>query len=186
MSDKPSAPALPGEECKVPPRDGWSNLEKWIWQEVGSGRPANINNKLGWCALPYRDDGWGPERQVSSEFLTTILLHDPWRDALPRAAVRIFGALFTKTIDLRWTELPMALWIDRSRFLAPVVLSGVRAGRDLSFRGSMFQDQLFLRVCEDCWLIVPAPRFRIRHDHCSRGDCWWSSHLSPFKNPLDA
>jgi hypothetical protein len=58
--------------------------------------------------------------------------------------VRILGALFTDPIDLQWTELPKALWIDRSRFLAPVWLSSLRADRDLSFSGSVFLDDLLL------------------------------------------
>ncbi len=66
MSDDASGPALPGEECRVPPHESWSDLEKWVWQEVGSGRPANINNKLGWCPLPYQDDGWGPSARLAS------------------------------------------------------------------------------------------------------------------------
>jgi hypothetical protein len=144
MTEPPVGPALPGEECRVLPHESWSDLEKWVWQQVGSGRVADINAHLGKIADPKKSEDWGPERCLSPAFLETIHLYDPWRGAIPRAAVRIFGALFAEMIDLRWSELPVALWIDRSRFLAPVLLSSVRASRDLSFRGSVFLDELLL------------------------------------------
>lgn len=81
-----TGPALPGEPCRVGPHNCWTELETWVWHEVGSGRLANINRKLGHAADPKKPGDWGPDRRLSPAFLETMLLCDPWRSAIPRTA----------------------------------------------------------------------------------------------------
>jgi hypothetical protein len=84
-----SGPISPGESCRVPPHESWSELERWVWQEIGSNRIVDVNTKLGTSADPKRPEGWGSERWLSPLFLETLLLHDPWRSAVPRHGIRI-------------------------------------------------------------------------------------------------
>lgn len=119
--------ALPGEPCRVPPYESWTDLEKWVWQEIGSGRTAKINAHLGKAADPSKPDEWGPERRLSSAFLETVLLHDPWRSAIPRQGVQIIGALFDEHVELKWADLPTQLALCSSRLNKNVSLSGIRA-----------------------------------------------------------
>lgn len=144
MTEPQPRPTLPGEPCQVAPHTGWSDLEAWVWQEIGSGRIADINQKLGWCPLPADPDGWGPERQLSSAFLETILLRDPWRSAIPRQGVLIVGALFRETLDLRRAELSRLLSLGSCRFEAPVLFSGLRTSWDLSLQRSALTHEITL------------------------------------------
>jgi uncharacterized protein YjbI with pentapeptide repeats len=142
MSEQASGPALPGEECRVPPHESWSDLERWVWQEVGSGRIADIDAKLGKSADPKKPEDWGPERRLNGRFIETILLHDPWRRAIPRQGVRIVGALFDEPVDLVEAEIAHEFWLVRSRFTSDVDLSGIRTRSLLSLSGSVFTGTL--------------------------------------------
>jgi hypothetical protein len=137
MSEQASGPARPGEECRVPPHESWSDLETWVWQEVGSGRIADINARLGKPADPKKPENWGPERRLSAHFLETLLLHDPWRGAIPRQGVRIVGALFDEPVNLVEAEIAHELWLDRSHFTSNVDFHRIRTRSLLSLRGSV-------------------------------------------------
>ena len=136
MTEPQPRPALPDEPCHVAPHAGWSDLEAWVWQEIGSGRVADINQKLGRTGDPKKSEDWGPDRRLSSAFLETILLHNPWRGAILRQGVLIVGALFSETIDLRRAELSRLLSLGSCRFEAPVLCSGLRTPWDLSLQRS--------------------------------------------------
>jgi uncharacterized protein YjbI with pentapeptide repeats len=142
MTEQASGPALPGEDCRVPPHESWSHLERWVWQEVCCGRIGDINRKLGWCPLPKDPDGWGPERRLSARFLETLLLHDPWRGAIPRQGVSIVGALFDEQVDLNEAEIAHGFWLDRSRFTSNVDFHRIRTSSLLSLEGSVFTGTL--------------------------------------------
>jgi hypothetical protein len=142
MTEQASGPALPGEDCRVPPHTGWSDLEAWVWQEVGSGRTADINARLGKSADPKTPEDWGPERRLSARFLETLLLHDPWRRAIPRQGVRIVGALFAELVDLNEAEIAHEFWLDRSRFTSNVDFHRIRTRSLLSLDGSVFTGTL--------------------------------------------
>jgi hypothetical protein len=135
-------PALPGEPCQVPPRECWSELEKWVWQETASGRTADINAKLGKAASPKRLDQWSPERRLSSAFLETILLHKPWQNGIGRRGVRIVGALFEEPIDLSGAEWLSQLCLDFCRFTADASFENIHAGQRISLMGSAFAGAL--------------------------------------------
>jgi hypothetical protein len=148
MTEQASGPALPGEECRVPPHESWSDLEKWVWQEVGSGRTADINAKLGKSADPKKPEDWGPQRRLRPAFLETILLHNPWRSAIPRQGVRIVGALFDDAVDLHGLHITHEFWLDYSRFVADVDLSLIRAQFGLSLEGSGIVGTLNISIAQ--------------------------------------
>jgi hypothetical protein len=155
-------PALPGEPCRVPPHESWSDLEKWVWQEVGSGRIADLDAKLGITADPTKPGDWQPERRLCPTFLETILLHDPWRSAIPRQGVRLEGVWLEDPLELSHALIPCTLWFRRSRleagcrivgsdFSAPFILhetfvrgdfcmDAARVRSHLLFRNSTFDE----------------------------------------------
>ena len=90
-------PALPGESCKTAPIKSWTPQEKWVWKQVCEGKIANFNRAEGYSGKldPKTSEKWPEKRVLRSAFLETILLHEPYRSALPRQCVRIIGAWFT-------------------------------------------------------------------------------------------
>jgi uncharacterized protein YjbI with pentapeptide repeats len=143
MSEKARELALPGEECRAAPHTGWSDLEAWVWHQVGSGRIADINQKLGRTADPKQPEEWGPERLLRPRFLETILLHGPWRSAIPRQGVRIVGALFDETVDLVDADVDHPLGLEKSLLMADIRLLRSRL-KFLSLSGSANHGKLNL------------------------------------------
>lgn len=144
MTDEEIGPALPGEACRVPPHEGWSDLEEWVWHEIGSGRIADINAKLGQTADPKEPDDWGAERRLGARFLEIMLLYDPWRSAIPRQGVRIVGALFDEPVNLIEADIRHEFWLHQSRFTSNVDLHRIRTRSLLSLEGSVFTGTLIM------------------------------------------
>ena len=139
-TDANAAPALPGEPCppEAGPRPTWSDTEKWVWNQICVDAIADLNKHFdpgGPPLDPRSPDGWTDERKLSSAFLGTILLHDPWRGAIPRGGVRIVGAWFGETVNLDQAEITHEFWLDKSRFTANVGLEGVRTESLVSLQG---------------------------------------------------
>jgi hypothetical protein len=152
-----AAPALPGEPCQVDSPENllkpWTTTERWVWRQVCTGEIADLNKRFGRILVPREEaECWTDEgrklrcrterRRLSPAFLETILLHDPWRSALPRRRVRIVGAMFDETIDVDEAELPGELSLDQSRFTASVSLRRIRAPSLISFDGSALTETL--------------------------------------------
>lgn len=127
-----AAPALPRESCATDPRGDWTEPERWAWTEICEGRRADFNQRVG---LPNR---------LSQSFLETILLHEPYRAAIPRQGVRINGAWFPEHINLANARIGQVLWLNNSRFDQGVNLSEANFQSHLTFNGSIFADDLNL------------------------------------------
>ena len=132
LSTREEGKALPGEACRVAGPDlpnQWTVPESWAWREICEGRNANFNLRLG---VPLdvtnsaHDRAWGDGRRtLSSGFLKAILLHEPFRTAIPDRGAIIVGAYFPESVDL----------------------SDAVLGRPLALRGSWFQGSaLFARL----------------------------------------
>ena len=93
---------------------------------------------------PKKGEGWLETRVLRSKFLETILLHEPYRSALPRQGVRIDGAWFTESLDLSYATLVQQLWLDYSRFESPVDLTYLQAPQLVSLEGSTFTGEVKL------------------------------------------
>jgi hypothetical protein len=135
-------PALPGELCGIPARDIWTEPESWAWQRICVGETADFNARTGVALEPRNLEGWSGDRTLSSEFLETILLYEPYRSSLTRKGVRIIGAWFPEPIDLENARIHAELWLDDSRFEKGVSLGGVRDDGLLSLEGSSFASDL--------------------------------------------
>src|SRR5215470_5507109 len=150
----------PGAACRVQALPEWTAQEQWVWQRVCAGDIANLANKFGGSTDPDDADRWPDTRTIRSTFLETILLHEPFRSALPRQGVRIEGARMTERLDLMGAKVVHELWLDESylekgidlvnahfsnrvtfdstRSPGKLDLGGLRVEKDLSFREGKF------------------------------------------------
>jgi hypothetical protein len=78
----------------VPPREVWTEPEKWAWTQICEGRIADFNNRSGTTVDPKTPDGWSKDRALSSAFLKTILLYAPYKGSLTHKGVRVKGGWF--------------------------------------------------------------------------------------------
>jgi uncharacterized protein YjbI with pentapeptide repeats len=131
-----AAPALPGDSCQVEPRTIWSETEKWVWSQVCGGAIADLHVPFGSGLDPRSPEGWTVERKLSSGFLETILLRDPWRGAIPRQGVHIIGAWFEEPVDLAGAEIAHQLSLEEARLTSDVDLRRIRTKSLVSLDGS--------------------------------------------------
>ena len=140
--------ALPGAECSVPPPDvepPWSAQEKWVWREICEGRWANLNQRPHGLPMPSEDEmDLPPDRVLSERFLKTILLRTPFKDVIPETGVWIVGALFKERLNLSSARIEVELFLDDSRFEAPVSFARAEFKRTTGFNGSQFEQTLDL------------------------------------------
>ncbi|MCH7780212.1 MAG: hypothetical protein IH848_05140, partial [Acidobacteria bacterium] len=115
----------------------------WVWEQSCEGKLADFNERYDITLDPkFSPDGWTNDRKLSSKFLETILLHEPFRSALTRNGVRIIGAWFRESVDLANAKLEHQLWLDNSRFDSSVDISGLKGASHLSLEGSTFTGTL--------------------------------------------
>ncbi len=142
-------PPLPGEPPALEPQAAWTELERWVWQAIGSGQPADIDAYVG---RPTPDtanpDAWTSERRLSAAFLQTIALHEPYQSALPRHGIEINGAWFDEPVDLRDGRVKGLFWLHHCRFEQKVGFNGFKCASALSLRGSSFECDVDMRALE--------------------------------------
>ena len=140
----------------LPPKENWTEQEKWVWEKLCAGEKADFNNpgdlekeKLYGKDLDPKDDKlWNLEnknaknRILSPEFFETILLHEPYQRALTRKGVLIIGAWFTESLDLSSATLEHQLLLKKSRFDADINFSDLKSHSLISFQGSKFKKAL--------------------------------------------
>ncbi|MEZ5934992.1 MAG: hypothetical protein R3F54_24285 [Alphaproteobacteria bacterium] len=142
-------PPFPGEPASLEPRPEWSELERWVWQTVGRGLPADIDEHLSQDPFdPCKAEGDLERRRLSAAFLQTIALHEPYRSALPRHGIEIIGAWFDEPIDLRDGRISGVLWLHRCRFEEEVGFNGLRSESVVSLAGSVFEEDIDMRALE--------------------------------------
>jgi hypothetical protein len=122
------------------PGTGWSEPERWAWEEIRAGRIADFDTRDGRLD-PRQPDGWGDQRKLSPDFLKEILFREPYMSALPIEGVRIVGAWFSEPVDLASGRLDHQLWLDRCRFEKTANLIFLQANDLLSLEGSAFAGQ---------------------------------------------
>lgn len=163
--------ALPGEKCRIEPSikaasvKAWTDAERWAWWRICEGKVANFNHRAeASLELDPRnsdhDDEWSDgKRTLSRNFLRTILLHEPFRSAIPHTGVQIRGAYFPDGIDLNDAPIERVLGINKSfleshihmqRLVTPtsVSLVGSKTTSLLDMSSSLIGGSLFLREAE--------------------------------------
>ena len=138
LADSPPQPIPADDTCAVPVDPSWTKQEQFVWLNACAGKAADFNKEPGYGGdLDPKSPQVLPESRIlRSSFLETILLKDKYRSALTRLGVRISGARFTETIDLRNAELEHDLWLDRSLLEKDVNLETIETGRRIAFDGS--------------------------------------------------
>ena len=142
-------PARPGQECGVAQEPSWSKPETWAWEQICEGRPVDFAR---FDDLPFDpktesvEDGSVGRRTLRSAFLETVLLHEPFRSAIPRQGVHIEGAYFPDPVDLADASIKRPLLLDGSRFAQSVSLLRLTTPTFISFAGSRFAGGLEMRA----------------------------------------
>ena len=147
--------ALPGEKCRVEPLPEWSEPERWAWACICEGKAADFNERLGEKLDPIDPHEWSYDnrwstaykwpagrRTLSPRFLKTILLHEPFRSAVPPQGVRIIGAYFKDAIDLSDASIEWPLALRESLFKSSSMMRRLRTPKFVSFDGSRFDGEL--------------------------------------------
>jgi len=140
--------SLPGEECQMAVLSTWSDSEKWAWGRICEDRIADFNKRYDVDLEAVEPDGWSSDRQISSRFLETILLHEPYKSAIRRRGVRIVGAWFDKRISLSDAAIDHTIWLEGSRFEQGLLLPRVRTKKLISLNQSTVIGTLDLRSSE--------------------------------------
>ena len=161
--------ALPGEECRVRPPSEWTKPEKWAWTKICQGQNADFNELLNEKTDPGNSDPgnsdcdckWSDDRKLSSRFLETILLHEPFRSAVPYHGVRIVGAYFPDCINLRGAVLERQLMLYGSYFDSKVDMTFLKTSTFLALTGSKFDSELVMNtISVDSSLYLESAEFK--------------------------
>jgi hypothetical protein len=139
-------PTIPGEPCHVEALPSWSLQEKWVWKKICLNEVADFNkeNSYGGTLYPKESQEWPENRILTSEFLETIILHEPYSGAIPHQGIRIIGAWLNKPLDLSNSNLEHQLILTNSRFDSYVNLSSLKTPYSISLAGSKFKDKLIM------------------------------------------
>ena len=153
------------EKCGVPPPSKWTEQqqkkwgwtqapkwtepEEWAWTQICGRQGADFNEryeeKLD-LRNPSHDCKCLDNRKLSSRFLETILLREPFRSAIPYRGVRIVGAYFPHCINLRGVVLERQLMLYGSYFDSKVDMTFLKTSTFLALTGSKFDDELVMNT----------------------------------------
>jgi len=132
-----------GRAMRLPKALKASPQETWVWEQVCGGSTADLN-RMGKPLNPILDSDWSGKKNriLRHSFLETILLQDPYRNAVRHCGVRIVGALFEEPIDLSHASLHHPLKIGASVFKKSVDFSHVKSNHFISLADSKFYGKL--------------------------------------------
>ena len=131
-------PTLPGKPYGVLLLSEWSKQEKWVWKQICEGKQANLAEYSGGAEDPKTKKGWKKNQKLSSKFLETILLYEPYISSLTHKGIHISGAWFVEMIDLQNANINYEIRIEFSRFDETVDLFAVKTSSLISFNNSSF------------------------------------------------
>lgn len=154
-------PALSGKACQTKPLPDWMPQEKWVWKKVCEGKIADLSKFEGFnTKVALGEFGYLSEiRILTSEFLETILLYEPFRGALTRHGVRIVSAWFKDPIDLSDATLAHPLGLEDSRFDKNVDFTNLKTNYVISLKGSQFNGELNMSGLEVGDLLMNKSEF---------------------------
>jgi hypothetical protein len=158
------------QPCSVATDSRWTPQEKFVWDHVCRGEPANFNEAPGYGGPPDPDRpaSLPKNRIIRSIFIETILLKEPYQRALSRRTpVTIIGARYTDPIELHDAELKHPLWFIESIFEKAVNLSRIKSSNQISFDNSKFLGGLNMSLANVDSDVTVAHNFYTR-------TCRWS------------
>ena len=130
-------PALPGVSCGVDSLQGWTSPEQWAWKEICEGRTADFNRHLNENLDPGDSSHLGKwrdaRRRLRPVFLETVLLYEPFRNAVHFHGVQIVGAYVQGDINLSGGVIERFLGFHGSFLDGSVAMSRLSTPTTLSF-----------------------------------------------------
>jgi hypothetical protein len=134
---------------------GWTEPEKWAWEKIAAGEPADFNARdrryyIGFNVLdPCNENGWTENRRLRVKFLQDILTRKVFADATPYGGVRILGALVDDApLNLEHARLERLIWLEHSRILTDVKCRSLRVDGDFSLDGNFVGGEVSLNAAE--------------------------------------
>ena len=111
--------------------DYLSAAERYAWEQIKLGLPANFNEKCDdWLDPKQGDDpGWRDEnkcRTLRGTFVVDILTRPPLRDSVHYKGIDIHGAKIVGNVDLSFGKIDRPIHIIESRFEGSVSLRNAR------------------------------------------------------------
>ena len=190
------------DRCEILAQYGaaWTEPEQWAWTEICDGRDADFNSHRRAESLnpedpmleilnpnnPAHAKRWPKAgRTLRPAFLETILLKDPFRNAIPPRGAWVFGAYFDGEIDLSDTSIQRPLRLDASYFHSSINMNRLTTPKFITFDESKFNRGLFMHsISVDGELSLRRAAFGIVHLQRAKigGDI--SIDNSEFKEPL--
>jgi hypothetical protein len=136
LEPQPSQPA-----CAVPADPGWTAQEAFVWERLCAGETADLNAApaFGGRLDAKSPEHWPDSRTLRPAFLESILLKEPYRQALSRRGVAIVGAQFAAPVDLSEAVLTCPLLLQDSVFAQGANLLRLRSEYSLDLDGSNFK-----------------------------------------------
>ncbi len=146
---------LPGLPCKIDPLEEpelkklkWTDQEYWVWKQVCEGKKADLKIYIKQKKPDFYNDNFPLEtkkidelRILTSDFLRTILLYEPFHSAITEKGVIISGAWFQERVVLSSGKLNEDLSLWDSRFDNSAELGLVHSQYLLSMDGSYFRGE---------------------------------------------
>jgi hypothetical protein len=120
----------------------WSGLERHIWDQIRAGKEVDLYaGYKRWTRKPSLEDeqeSCDAQRQVSSQFLQTILFDKTLSQLIQPIGIVVKGALFVEKLDLSNIRTEHEVALECSRFEQGMDLGGFETKGGLSFRESWF------------------------------------------------
>jgi hypothetical protein len=141
-------PPPPIPTCSVLADEAWTPQEKFVWTRICDGDAADLNPEAPRGRIDPRAGGLPESRILRAVFIETILTHEPYRGAITRHGVRVFGARFTERIDLQNAVLAHELWFEGCLFEKGADLSWLQASQPVAFNTSKVDGLLNLYAAQ--------------------------------------
>ena len=129
-------------------KQAWSRCEAWVWSCIVQGKEANLFAKKCTGFRPDDDeqdyrrdylyapfvtpDDYTDKNALSDNFLRTILSEPYYRDHIPPAGVRIFGAYFGRAVNLENVTTTKNLVLDGSIFKRGIRMTNFETTKNVS------------------------------------------------------